>query len=91
MKTLQAVLLRRRFSTQRQANLSTSSSGTTGLNTAGSSTDSSIDASNISNIAVFSSVPSANESRRLEMFVLISSEQNWEVFVEEYNKEVTDG
>ncbi|PAV65129.1 hypothetical protein WR25_18484 [Diploscapter pachys] len=59
-----AVLLRRRFSAQRQANLSTSSSGTTGLNTAGSSTDSSIDASNISNVAVSSSVPSANESRR---------------------------
>uniref|UniRef100_A0A914ZQV2 non-specific serine/threonine protein kinase n=2 Tax=Parascaris univalens TaxID=6257 RepID=A0A914ZQV2_PARUN len=43
-----AVLLRRRFSTQRQSNLSTSSSGTTGtgcLNTACSSTDSSMDAS----------------------------------------------
>ncbi|PAV60219.1 hypothetical protein WR25_21469 [Diploscapter pachys] len=71
-----AVLLRRRFSAQRQANLSTSSSGTTGLNTAGSSTDSSIDASNTSNVAVFSSVPSANESRRLEISVLISSEQS---------------
>ncbi|VDM42797.1 unnamed protein product [Toxocara canis] len=42
-----AVFLRRRFSAQRQANLSTSSSGTTGtgcLNTACSSTDSSMDA-----------------------------------------------
>ncbi|GMS83375.1 hypothetical protein PENTCL1PPCAC_5550 [Pristionchus entomophagus] len=42
-----AVLLRRRFSAQRQSNLSTSSSGTTGTNyvgTAPSSTDSSMDA-----------------------------------------------
>lgn len=44
-----AVLLRRRFSAQRHTNLSTSSSGTNGtgaLNTACSSTDSSMDASN---------------------------------------------
>ncbi|KIH58293.1 kinase domain protein [Ancylostoma duodenale] len=43
-----AMLLRRRFSAQRQANVSTSSSGTTGTgcqNTACSSTDSSMDAS----------------------------------------------
>ncbi|VDK33070.1 unnamed protein product, partial [Gongylonema pulchrum] len=46
-----AVLLRRRFSSQRQNNLSTSSSGTTGtgcLNTTCSSTDSSLDTSNFS-------------------------------------------
>ncbi|CAJ0587043.1 unnamed protein product, partial [Mesorhabditis spiculigera] len=48
-----AVLLRRRFSSQRQANLSTSSSGTTGTGvergsgTACSSTDSSMDASHV--------------------------------------------
>ncbi|CAJ0607262.1 unnamed protein product [Cylicocyclus nassatus] len=50
-----AMLLRRRFSAQRQANVSTSSSGTTGtgcLNTACSSTDSSMDASHVSTIVV---------------------------------------
>lgn len=50
-----AVLLRRRFSAQRQANISTSSSGTTGtgcINTAGSSTDSSMDASHISTVII---------------------------------------
>uniref|UniRef100_A0A1I7XEZ7 non-specific serine/threonine protein kinase n=1 Tax=Heterorhabditis bacteriophora TaxID=37862 RepID=A0A1I7XEZ7_HETBA len=50
-----AVLLRRRFSAQRQANVSTSSSGTTGTgcqNTACSSTDSSMDASHISTIVI---------------------------------------
>ncbi|XGW07334.1 hypothetical protein V3C99_010489 [Haemonchus contortus] len=50
-----AMLLRRRFSAQRQANVSTSSSGTTGtgcLNTACSSTDSSMDSSHVSTIVV---------------------------------------
>ncbi|KAK6737491.1 hypothetical protein RB195_019910 [Necator americanus] len=50
-----AMLLRRRFSAQRQANVSTSSSGTTGTgcqNTACSSTDSSMDASHVSTIVV---------------------------------------
>ncbi|KAK6035210.1 kinase domain protein, partial [Cooperia oncophora] len=50
-----AMLLRRRFSAQRQANVSTSSSGTTGtgcLNTACSSTDSSMDSSHVSTIIV---------------------------------------
>lgn len=50
-----AVLLRRRFSAQRQANLSTSSSGTTGtgcLNTACSSTDSSMDASHVCSVPI---------------------------------------
>ncbi|VDN34746.1 unnamed protein product, partial [Cylicostephanus goldi] len=49
------MLLRRRFSAQRQANVSTSSSGTTGtgcLNTACSSTDSSMDASHVSTVVV---------------------------------------
>ncbi|VDO64644.1 unnamed protein product [Heligmosomoides polygyrus] len=51
----QAMLLRRRFSTQRQANVSTSSSGTTGTgcqNTACSSTDSSMDSSHVSTVVV---------------------------------------
>ncbi|EPB68514.1 kinase domain protein [Ancylostoma ceylanicum] len=50
-----AMLLRRRFSAQRQANVSTSSSGTTGTgcqNTACSSTDSSMDASHVSTVVV---------------------------------------
>lgn len=49
------MLLRRRFSTQRQANVSTSSSGTTGTgcqNTACSSTDSSMDSSHVSTVVV---------------------------------------
>ncbi|VDL74641.1 unnamed protein product [Nippostrongylus brasiliensis] len=48
-----AMLLRRRFSSQRQANVSTSSSGTTGTgcqNTACSSTDSSMDSSHVNTI-----------------------------------------
>uniref|UniRef100_A0A914CC86 non-specific serine/threonine protein kinase n=1 Tax=Acrobeloides nanus TaxID=290746 RepID=A0A914CC86_9BILA len=64
-----AVLLRRRFSAQRHTNLSTSSSGTTGtgggINTACSSTDSSMDASNfhLPNISD-SAVAAASLARR---------------------------
>ncbi|CAI4221489.1 unnamed protein product [Auanema sp. JU1783] len=50
-----AMILRRQFSSQRNANLSTSSSGTTGTgcqNTAYSSTDSSMDASHVSMIVI---------------------------------------